>query len=102
MKQIKELVMNIRGEMEGAEHYAKLAVQYKDEDRQLADMYSKLAGIELEHITTLHEQAVRIIKAYKAEGGETPAAMQAVWNWEHDLMTETVSRIKLLLSQYKS
>lgn len=101
MKQIKILVEDIREEMEGAEHYAKLATQYKDEDRMLADTYAKLAEIELGHVTALHEQAVRIIKAYKAKGAETPAAMQAVWDWEHEKMLDTIARIKMMLSVYR-
>lgn len=36
MKVIKCLVEDINEELEGAEHYAKLATQYKDEDRELA------------------------------------------------------------------
>lgn len=43
MKQIKQIVEDIKEEMEGAEHYAKLATQYKDSDKQLADTYAKLA-----------------------------------------------------------
>ena len=102
MKIIKHLVEDIQEELEGAEHYAKLATQYKDEDRELADTYAKLAGVELDHVNALHGQVVRIIKAWKATSGkETPAAMQAVWDWEHGKMVDTESRIKTMLSMYR-
>lgn len=102
MKIIKNLVEDIKEELEGAEHYAKLATQYKDEDRALADVYAKLAGVELDHVDALHGQAVRLIKDYKATSGkETPAPMQAVWDWEHGKMVDTTARIKTMLEMYR-
>lgn len=101
MKIIKNLVEDIEEELEGAEHYAKLATQHKDEDRELADVYAKLANVELEHVEALHGQAVRMIKARKASGVETPAPMQAVWDWEHGKMVDTTARIKTMLTMYR-
>lgn len=102
MKIIKHLVEDIQEELEGAEHYAKLATQYKEDDRTLADTYAKLANVELDHVNALHEQVVRIIKEWKATSGkETPAPMQAVWDWEHEKMVDTESRIKTMLSMYR-
>lgn len=101
MKTIKVIVEDIREEMTGAEHYAKLATQYKDSDKPLADMYAALAQQELGHVDTLHVQAARIIKSAQAGGKEAPPAMQAVWDWEHTLMIDTVTKIKMLLDSYK-
>ena len=102
MKTIKTLVKDIREETEGAEHYAKLAAQYKDEDRALADAYSRLAEAELTHVDALHGQIVRLIQEYKASGaGPVPAAMQAVWDWEHEHMIDTITRVRMLLATYK-
>lgn len=101
MKIIKNLVEDIEEELEGAEHYAKLATQYKEEDRTLADVYAKFADVELEHVDALHGQAVRMIKAQKSTGASAPASMQAVWDWEHEKMVDNVARIKTMLSMYK-
>ena len=102
MKVIKCLVEDIREELEGAEHYAKLATQYKDEDRDLADVYAKLANVELEHVNVLHSQVVRIIKEWKSKHSEeVPAAMQAVWSWEHEKSLDTSARIKTMLEMYR-
>lgn len=102
MKKIKCLVEDIAEELEGAEHYAKLATQHKEDDRALADVYAKLAGVELDHVNALHGQVVRIIKEYKATSGkETPAPMQAVWDWEHEKMVDTTARIKTMLEMYR-
>ena len=102
MKVIKCLVEDIQEELESAEHYAKKATEHKDDDRELADVYAKLANTELEHVNNLHGQVVRIIKAWKAETGkETPVAMEAVRQWEHDRMVDTAARVKSLLDVYK-
>lgn len=101
MKQIKCLAKDIREELEGAEHYAKLSVQYKDTDKALADTYAKMSEAELGHVDQLHAQAVRLIKEQRAAGVEAPAAMQAVWDWEHEQQIDTVARIRALLDSYK-
>lgn len=102
MKIIKCLVEDINEELEGAEHYAKLATQHKDDDRELADVYAKLANVELDHVNVLHGQVVRIIKEWKATSGqEPPAAMQAVWDWEHSKSVDTAARIKTMLEMYR-
>lgn len=98
MKIIKILVENIREELEGAENYAKLFAQFKDSDRALSEVFARLSETELTHVNMLHEQAIRAIKEQKATGAETPTAMQAVWDWEHEKMVDTVAKIKALLS----
>ena len=97
MKMIAEIVEDIREELEGAEHYAKKAIQYKGMDDRLSSMYATMASQELSHVDTLHEQAVRLIQAQRAEGKEVPAGMQAVWDWEHSHLMDRVARIKVLL-----
>lgn len=98
MKQIKQIVKDIEEEMEGAEHYAKLATQYKDSDKQLADTYAKLSSVELDHVTALHTQAVRMIREITEPA---PASMQTVWDWEHEKMLDTVARIRVMLDMYR-
>lgn len=98
MKEIKHIVEQIREELEGAEKYAKIAAKLKPENSSDASAYAEMARQELGHIETLHKMAVRAIEKQKAAGVVSPAAMQAVWDWEHDNMMDKVARIKTLLS----
>lgn len=98
MREIKDIVKDIREELEGAEHYAKTSAKLKNEDSSNASIYADMARQELGHIDNLHKMAVRAIEKQKASGVIPPAAMQAVWDWEHDNMMEKVARIKMLLS----
>ena len=50
MKKIAMIVEDIREELRGAEHYAKLATQYKMDDVDLADAYASMASQELSHV----------------------------------------------------
>ena len=101
MKIIKHLIEDLQEEMEGSEHYAKMALKYKDSDRDVADMFHKLSIVDKEHADMLHAAAVRKIKEKHAAGVETPAPMQAVYDWEHAKMIEAATRLKSLQDMYK-
>lgn len=88
MKQIKELAQNMEEELHDAHKYAEMALKYKGDDNSLAQMYYELSRQELEHSKKEHEQAARLIAEYKVKGNEVPAAMQAVWDWEHERMID--------------
>ena len=98
MKEIKHIVENIREELDGAEHYAKVAAKLKPTNSTDASVYADMARQELGHVDNLHKMAVRAIEKRKAEGVAVPASMQAVWDWEHEKMMEEVAHIKTLLS----
>lgn len=100
MKIIKMLSEQILDEADGAAQYAKLAIQYKDEDKVLADNYAKMAEVELQHVDALHAQVVRIIKAWQAKGNETPPAMDVLYQWQHEMQIDHVARVRTLLNMY--
>jgi hypothetical protein len=101
MKEIKMLAENIREELEDAEKYAWTALKYKDKDRDLAQTVAGLAKQEITHSELLHEQAVRLIKEQQEKGITPPAAMQAVWDWEHERMIEKTAYVKQLLEMFR-
>ena len=98
MKEIKDIVKELRDELSGAKHYAERAVMLKDVDSSAANMYADMARAELGHVDKLHSFAVKLINAQKAKGVEAPEAMQAVWDWEHELMMDKTARIHTLLN----
>lgn len=97
MKKIQCLVKDMGYELEAAEHYAKHALRNKDEDKELGDVYARVARQELEHCELFHAQAVRLIR----EHGEAPnEAMRAVWEYEHDKIMEREAMIRMKLDMY--
>lgn len=101
MKAIKEIVEDIREELDGAKHYAEKAVKMHDTDREAAAAYADMARQELSHVDRLHGLAVKLINTQKANEVAVPVAMQAVWDWEHEHMIDTTMRIKALLDMAK-
>lgn len=96
MKIIKIMVEKIEEEMRDAESYAKLALTHKEDNPELSDLFLNLSKQETTHATMLHTQAERIIKEYREKGNEPPAAMLAVWTWEHGKMIDNMARIKAM------
>lgn len=101
MKEIKWLAENIREELEDAEKYAKAALKHKDDNRPLSAALADLARQEIEHSEILHSHAVKIIRDKQAMGVETPVAMQAVWDWEHEHMIEHTAKVKHLIDMLR-
>ena len=92
---IKDLCKMIREELDDAEKYAKEYILTQEKDARLADMFKRLAQSELEHANMEHNEAVRLIREY---GGTPPEGMQAVWDWEHELLMEKTAKIKSMIN----
>lgn len=92
---IKQLCKMIREELDDAEKYAKEYALVVEKDARLADMFKRLANAELEHATWEHTEATRLIRE---SGQPTPEAMQAVWDWEHELMIEQTAKVRQMLA----
>ena len=101
MKEIKKLEDQIGEELHDAKKYIKCALNYKEENKPLADMYYKLANDEMGHMNTLHEMVVDIIQDYRDEHGEPPAEMMAVYNYIHEKHIDKAKDVKMLISMYK-
>ena len=50
MRIIQELSDNIKDEIEDAHKYASRALELKDDNKEIADLYCTLAGAELKHM----------------------------------------------------
>lgn len=71
MKKTQRLIKDMCYELDAAEH----ALRNKDEDKELGDVYERVARQGLDHCEMFHAQAVRLIR----EHGEAPnEAMRAV------------------------
>ena len=91
----------IKEEICDAEKYANCALQWKEEDKALADTFYSLATEELKHMEALHQQVTRLITDYKAKKGEPPEGMKAIYDYIHEEQIEAVQEVKVLLAMYK-
>lgn len=100
MKVIAKLVDMMEDELEGAEHYAMCALKFKSEHPKLAQRLNELAGVELQHLKILHNEAERLIEEYRQKNGEPPADMLAIYNYEHEKMIKEAAKVKSYISEF--
>ena len=101
MKLIQKISDMIDEELEGACDYGKAAVKYKEENPVLAKTFYDIATQELQHVTMLHEQVVKIIEEHRKTSGEPPAPMQAVYDYLHEKQIEKANKAKGDLATYR-
>ena len=101
MKEIKLLMEHIEDELEDAHTYAELAVEYKHDDPELADLFYRLSGEEINHMNALHKDVVSHKEEYRKQKGEPPAAMMAVYNYRHQREMDKAERVDVLQGMYK-
>ena len=100
MEIIKSISQKIDAELEDAEKYIKCAYKVADEYPQLADTYYRLSLAEMEHVTMLHENVVRIIEEIKRTT-EVPEAMQILYDYLHERQIRWAAKIKSKQEQFK-
>lgn len=98
---IRDISEEIEEELDDSEKYAKLAIEYKDEHPDLAEMYMSLSNAEMDHVNKLHDAVTRLIKEHREKHGEPPAQMLAVYDYLHTRHTDHAARIKAIQSMYR-
>lgn len=101
MREIKEVVRDIKCELKHAYKFAEEANKHKMEYPTLADAYYKIANDNLSHMDILHKEIVALIDKVKKSGREIPRGMMDVWEFEHEEMIEEAAEIKAMLMMYK-
>ena len=98
---IKKLSDKINEELHDACEYAKLALEYKDEYRGLADTFFTLSNEEMRHQALLHNEVVKLIEEHRRTKGEPPANMLAVYEYLHEQAIEKAEKVKRYQAMYK-
>lgn len=101
MKIIEKLSERIEEELEDSEAYIKMAMEYKESFPQVSKTFYELSVEEMRHMEMLHIEVTEIIKKYKEEHGDPPAAMLAVYEYLHKKDIEKSAKIKLYQNQFR-
>ena len=102
MKVIKDISCAIERYLENAEEDIKMAVRYKMDDPDSSKIYYANSVNMLGMIKPYHDRVVTIIKNYRAEKGEPPAPMMAIYDYEHEKHINKMAAIKQLQELYNS
>ena len=101
MKILKGLIQKADDTLEEIEWYAEKAHHLKSEHKALADTYIKIAEMHVTIYNMLHERMVSLINEEKTKGVQPPAAMLAIWEYEHEKLVKEFAEAKFLIEEYK-
>ena len=102
MKVIRCLSKKIREELNDADAYIGLAMEWKSEEPDVAELFAELSAEEMQHMIRLHEKVKDLIEKYKQEHGDPPKVMMELYKEMHDQYTEDAMRIRVKQGMYKA
>ena len=70
MEIVRTLSSMIEEEIGDAEKYLASAIEHKDDEPELAQMFYELSEEEMGHMHRLHQEMARIVERYRAAGIE--------------------------------
>lgn len=101
MKIIEVLSEHIEDELRDAQTYAKLALEYKETEPELSQLFFKLSGEEMTHMDALHKRVVMCIERYRQTHGEPPEGMRALYDFLHKREIAQAGEVKRLQELYR-
>ena len=101
MKLIQKLAEQIDEELNDAMHYAKWALEVKQDYPALAKSLYGISLQETDHAKILHDSVTEIIREYREEHGDPPASMMAVYDYLHEKQIDKSAEVKNLHALFK-
>ena len=101
MRIIKCVTDKIREEIHDADSYIDLAIKWKDEEPDTAELFYELSGEELGHMQRLHEKVTELIRKSREQNGEPPKIMLELYDELHKKQIEDTMRVKVKQAMYR-
>ena len=102
MKIIKCLSEKIEEEIKDGDAYVDLALKYKNEMPDTADLFYELSVEEMGHVDKLHEEVVELIEEYRKENGEPPKEMLTLYEYLHERHVADATQVRIKQGMYKA
>ena len=102
MKIIKCIAEKIEEELHDADAYIDLAMRWKTEEPDTADLFYELSLEEMGHMEKLHEEVAELIEEYRKEHGEPPKEMMVLYDYLHEKHIAEATHIKVKQGIYKA
>ena len=98
---IADLSDFIEDELDAVVNYADMAVHYKSENKELADLLFNMANSEATHLRNLHVWIVKLIDKTKKEmPDKIPQGMIEAWSYKHKKLAKKFNRAEATLQNY--
>ena len=102
MKIIKCLAEKIEDELHDSDEYIALALSWKDEQPEAADLFYDLSLEEMGHVDKIHAVVAKIIADYREKTGEPPKEMLVLYDYLHSKHIGEAMRIKVKQGMFKT
>ncbi len=101
MKIIKCLSDKIEDELDDAQEYIDLAMRWKQDEPDTADLFYELSVEEMGHMGKLHDEVAELIKEYREKNGEPPKDMMTLYNYLHEKHIKRATEIRVKQGMFK-
>ena len=101
MQIIKKLSKMIGEELDDSEKYARCALNHKDDNPTLAELFYSLSLEEMKHMEMLHKAVVRMIEEVRQSGRTVPEGMQETYDYIHEMHIEHTQEIRILQAMFR-
>lgn len=91
---IKKLTNQIVDEMDGAKDYIKCALNYKEKDRTVSEIYYNMAQQEMSHCANLN----RVMETLHDESN---LPEEALIDFMKSMENDKIAELRILMSMYK-
>ena len=95
MKIIRCLSEKIEDEMDDAQDYIELAMKWKQEVPEAAELFYTLSIEEMGHMAKLHDEVANLITKYRDEHGEPPKDMMTLYEYLHEKHIKRATEIRV-------
>lgn len=102
MRLIEQLQELIDEEVCDVKKYAKLAAEVKADRPALAQVLYTISTQEDSHQAAIHAEVVKIIQEHRKTKGEPPAAMLAVYDYQHRKSIDKLAEARKYQDVYKN
>ena len=99
---IKCLSEKIEEELEDANAYIDLAMKWKTDEPDTAEVFYELSTEEMDHVDKLHKEVAELIEDYRRDHGEPPKEMMVLYEYLHNKHIATATQIRIKQGVYKA
>ena len=99
---IKCLSEKIEEELEDANAYIDLAMKWKTDEPDTAEVFYELSTEEMGHVDKLHKEVTELIEDYRRDHGEPPKEMMVLYEYLHNKHIATATQIRIKQGVYKA
>ena len=102
MKIIKCLSGKIDEELHDAAEYIDLAMRWKQDEPEAADLFYQLSTEEMGHVEKLHAKVTEMITRYRSEHGDPPKEMMTLYEYLHEQQIGRATEIRVKQGMFRT